>query len=205
MEVIAMVVIVAAGIGAAFVAYQVKTGRPMAARRAFARTPLTHVAEISASGVVRLSGTTRALGEPPVSEASGRPYLARDLRIVPTDGSDSGSPRGAQQAVDFLLDDGTGTALVHAAGGSVSVTRDFEAPRTTLDRVPWVDVLLREGGYHNGSPATCRVRVYEGVLPPGARAGVVGYAEPADATARAHGATIMVRAGDARGVVVRPE
>ncbi len=53
MVVIALVVIVAAGIGAAFVAYQVKTGRPMAARRAFARTPLTHVAEISASGVVR--------------------------------------------------------------------------------------------------------------------------------------------------------
>jgi len=150
--------------------------------------------------VRRLSGTARPLEEPPVSEASGRPYLAQDLRIAASDGGDSGITR----AVDFLLD-GTGVALVRAEHGLVTMARDFEAPRTTLDKVPWVDALLRAGGYRNGSPATCEVRVYEGVLLPGGHAGVVGHVEPADAAARAVGATVVVRAGDATAVIVHAE
>jgi len=167
------------------------------------RVPLTTLDAAGPPGVRRVAGTVRALDAPPVSEASGRPYVARDLRIAAHDGSGPVSYRGAQSACDFLLDDGTATALVRAeAGGRVALPRDFEAPRTTLDQVPWVDALLRAGGYRNGSPATCRIRVYEGVLSPGDRAEVVGHVEPADAQARALGAAFVVhdvRVGAAPG------
>jgi hypothetical protein len=205
MEIVLVVAAVLAGVVVAYLAQQAISGRAGSLRRAFARVPPSTVGAPHAPGVRRLSGTARPLEEPPVSEASGRPYLAQDLRIVASDGGDSGSMRGAQRAVDFLLDDGTGVALVRAEHGLVTIARDFEAPRTTLDKVPWVDALLRAGGYRNGSPATCKVRVYEGVLLPGGHAGVVGHVEPADAAARAVGATVVVRAGDATEVMVRAE
>jgi hypothetical protein len=174
------------------------------ARRAFA-TPLATIGEATAPGIARFAGTAVALGQAPVSEASGRPYVARDLRIVPGGGGDSASTRPAQQAVDFLLDDGTGVALVRAAEAGVTVDRDHEMPATTLDQVPWVDAILRSGGYRNGSPATCTIRLYEGVLGPGDRAGVVGHVEPADAEARAAGASVVVRPEGTTRVAIRKE
>lgn len=47
------------------------------------------------------------VGADPVSEVSGRSYLARELAIVPSSGGSDGTHRFGQ-AVDFLLDDGTG-------------------------------------------------------------------------------------------------
>src|SRR5690606_14200634 len=132
-------------------------------RRAFAG-PLVTIAGASAPGVARLAGSIRPIGEPPVSEASGRPWGARDLRITPGGDGDSASTRPSQQAVEFLLDDGTGVALVRARDAAVRIERDHEMPRTTLDQVPWVDAILRAGGYRNGSPSTCTIRLHEGVL-----------------------------------------
>lgn len=175
------------------------------AKRLFGSTPLETVDRATAGGVHRLAGVARPIGEPPVSEASGRPYVARDLRLRPHDGSGSSTMRAASQAVEFLLDDGTGRALVRATGAAVMLDRDHEAPRTTLDRVPWADALLRAAGYHNGSPSTCTVRIYEGVLQPGERAGVVGYVEAADDEARALGAAIVVRRAEGTPLAVRRE
>jgi len=203
MEIVLVAAAVLAGVGAAYLTIQRATGGGVAVRRGWRRVPLTTLAAAEPAGVRRLAGTVRAAGEPPVSEASGRAYVARDLRIGAHDGSGPLSWRGMQSAGDFLLDDGTGVALVRAAdGGRVALPRDFEAPRTTLDRVPWADALLRDHGYRNGSPATCRVRIYEGVLAPGDRAEVIGRVEPADAAARALGARfvvsdVRVRPGDA--------
>jgi hypothetical protein len=174
------------------------------ARRAFS-APLATIGDTTTPGVARFAGTALALGQAPVSEASGRPYVARDLRIVPGGGGDSGSTRPAQQAVDFLLDDGTGVALVRAGQAGVSLDRDHEMPGTTLDQVPWVDAILRSGGYRNGSPSTCTIRLYEGVLGPGDRAGVVGHVEPADAEARAAGASVVVRPEGGTRVAIRKE
>ncbi len=204
MQIVLVVVIVLAGLAAAYVAYQSVVGGPGAVRRGFRALPVSTLEE--GPGVRRLSGVARALGDPPQSEASGRSYLARDLRIVASDGGSPGnSTRGAQQAVDFLLDDGTGVALVRAQEGRVELSRDFEAPRTTLDQAPWADALLRAGGYSNGSPSTCRLRIYEGVLAPGDRAGVVGSVEPPDAAARAAGATAIVRPADGVELLIRAE
>lgn len=174
-------------------------------RRAFAKLPPTTVGEIVLPGPVRLSGRAIAIGEPPHSEASGRPYVARDLRIRETGTGDSGSIRPAKQAVDFLLDDGTGKVLVRPADAAIAIPRDFAAPETTLDQVPWVDALLRAGGYYNGSPTTCKIEVYEGVLEPGAPAGVVGHAEPPDAEARKLGAKWVLRTEDKTSVAIRSE
>lgn len=194
MEAVLVGAIVLASLLLAYLAYQALMGSPRGVRRRFAKLPVTHVADAVSPGVYRFEGRVRAIGEVPVSQASGRAYVARDLRIVPFDGGDSAGTRSAQQAVDFLVDDGTGVALVRAGRAAVAIDRDFEAPRSTLDRLPWVDELLREGGYVNGSPETCRIRLYEGVLSPGDPVGVIGQVEPADREARALGAAVVVSA-----------
>lgn len=203
MELLIAVVVALATIVLTYVVYRSMSGPSV--RRAFAEVPVTTVAGLAAPGRYRFSGTVVAIGEPPTSEASGRRYVARDLRIVASAG-DSGSTRPARQAVDFLLDDGSGRVLVRGRDAVVAIDRDFTAPRTTLDQVPWVDRLLRAGGYHNGSPATCTIRLYEGVLAPGARAGVLGHAEPAaDAYAAGLGATHVVRAQADVPLMIRAE
>lgn len=171
--------------------------------RTFTKTPLVRVAE-AAPGAARLSGRAVAVDAVPVSEASGRPFVARELAIVPSSDGSDGTHRFAQ-AVDFLLDDGSGIALVRGVGGRVSADRDYEAPVVTLDEVPWVDELLRSGGYHNGSPATCRVRLYEGVISDGATVGVVGQVEAPDDAARALGAVAVVRGTASAPVMIRAE
>lgn len=196
------VVIVLVSVGLAFVMYRA-VANP-SARRAFTRLPVTAAADVAGPGVHRLSGTVKPIGKAPVSEASGRSYVARDMRIVPSAG-DSGGTRAAQQAVDFLLEDGTAVALIRAGDAVLAIDRDFEAERTTLDQVPWIDALLRADGYHNGSPATCNIRFWEGVIAPGDRAGVVGYAEPADANAASLGASLVLRPEAGRPVMIRPE
>jgi hypothetical protein len=201
MDILLAALLVAAAIALLFVLRRTMGG---GSARAFAG-PLATIAGATEPRVARLAGTVRPLGEPPISEASGRPYVARDLRIVPGGDGDSASTRPAQQAVDFLLDDGTGIALVRAGDAAVRIERDHEMPRTTLDQVPWVDAILRAGGYRNGSPATCTIRLSEGVLEPGDRAGVVGHVEPADEAARAVGATVVVRPAGSARVAIRRE
>ncbi|GAA1897787.1 hypothetical protein [Actinomadura bangladeshensis] len=201
MDVFLVVLLVAVSLGGIALMYRRAGG---SVKRAFARTPPSTVADAVPSSTCRLSGRATAVGAVPVSEASGRPYLARDLAIIPSsDGSDGTHPFG--QAADFLLEDGTGVALIRAAGGRVAVEHDFTAPVTTLDKAPWADRLLRADGYHNGSPSTCRIRVYEGVIEPGARVGVLGRAEPPDAQARELGATLIIRGAGTAPVMIRPE
>ncbi|XRQ07142.1 hypothetical protein ACN3XK_63250 [Actinomadura welshii] len=194
MDVFLVLLVVVGSVGGLVLLYRRGGG---SVNRAFAKAPASTVA--AASGVCRVAGRVGAVGAVLVSEASGRSYVARELAIVPSsDGSDGTHRFG--QAVDFLLDDGSGVALVRG-GGRVAVARDFEAPVTTLDKVPWVDDLLRSGGYHNGSPATCRIRLYEGVIAPGAHVGVVGSAGPPDESARALGAVVVISGA----VMIRPE
>lgn len=193
------------GLGSVGVVYAVYRSMSTASgRRAFARLPVTAAADITGPGPYRLTGQVIPIGQPPRSQASDRPYVARDLRIVESAG-DSGSTRPARQIVDFLLDDGTGRVLVRADHASFTLARDFAAPRTTLDQVPWVDELLRAGGYHNGSPATCKIRIYEGVLAPGDRAGVIGHAAPADDHAASLGASHTISAESGSHLFIRAE
>lgn len=199
--VIAALIVLASG-GLTYALYRSMRGPSV--RRAFARTPLTATAGITTPGRYRLAGRVVPIGEVPTSETSGRRYVARELRIVASAG-DAGSTRPAQQAVDFLLDDGGARTLVRVDGARVALDRDYAAPKTTLDQVPWVDQLLRAGGYHNGSPTTCTIRLYEGVLAPGDRAGVLGYLEPADGHAAGLGATHVVRAGSDGPLLIRAE
>jgi hypothetical protein len=200
--------IIVALIAAVTIALILLTRRQMygpSVRRAFGKLPVTSLGDITMPGRYRLSGVAVAIDDPPVSEASGRPFVARDMRIHEHGTGDSGSLRPARQVIDFILNDGTGRALVRGADATVAIDRNFEMPQTTLDQVPWADELLRAGGYYNGSPSTCKIRVYEGVLQPGATAGVVGYVEVADREARRLGAQYVVRAEGQSPVAVRPE
>ncbi|GAA0553499.1 hypothetical protein GCM10009546_14440 [Actinomadura livida] len=200
MQVVLVLLLIVLSVGALVLVYM-RLG--FSVNRVFARTPLSTVATAE-PGVCRLAGRAVALGAAPVSEASGRAYVARRLAIVPSsDGSDGTHRFG--QAVDFLVDDGSGIALVKGAGGRVSVSQDYEAPVTTLDKVPWVDVLLRSGGYYNGSPTTCRIRLYEGVVEDGAQVGVRGQVEAPDDEARALGASVVIRGTASDPVMIRAE
>lgn len=173
--------------------------------RAFAKHSVTSIGDITLPGRYRLAGKAIAIGDAPVSEASGRPWLARDMRIDESSSGDSGTIRPARQAVDFLLDDGTGTVLVRGDGATVAIDRNFEMPQTTLDQVPWVDELLRAGGYFNESPKYCKIKLREGVLQEGTLTGVVGHLEIADAEARRLGAKWVVQAEGGTPVAIRPE
>lgn len=152
---------------------------------------------------VAVRGVARAAGLTPTSEATGREYLARDLRLRPFDGSSTSSTRAVGQAIDFLLDDDSGVALVRATSVQVMLSRDLRAPTTTLDQAPWAADLLRRVGYHDGSPERCRLSVWEGVLAPGESVEVAGTAVPPDAWATSLGARLMIVADDGGGVGIR--
>lgn len=152
---------------------------------------------------VALRGVARAAGPALTSEATGREYLARDLRLRPFDGSSTSSTRAVGQAIDFLVDDGSGVALVRATSVQVMLSRDLRAPTTTLDQAPWAADLLRRVGYHDGSPERCRVSVWEGVLAPGESVEVAGTVAPPDTRATALSARLMLIADDGGVVGIR--
>lgn len=192
-EVVAVAVIVAMAIGAAIALRGAMSGASTAAGQ-FRRYEAVPVGDVAAGEVVHVVGVVRAVGEPPVSEVSGRAFVARDLRITTNDGDGGHPARPARQVVDFMVDDGTGAILVRGDGALVAIERDAEMPATTLDQAMWLDPLLRASGYHNGSPATCKVRVREGVIGVGDRVGVVGLAV-ADPAAAAVDARLVLTAG----------
>ena len=201
MDVFLVLLLVAVSLGGIVLAHRRVGG---SVKRAFARTSPSTVADAAPSAMCRLSGRAVAVGAVPVSEASGRSHVARELAIIPSSDGSDGTHR-FEQAADFLLDDGTGVALVRGAGARVAAESDFKAPVTTLDKVPWVDKLLRAGGYHNGSPSTCRIRLYEGVIEVGAQVGVLGRAEPPDAEARELGATLVISGTASDPLMIRAE
>lgn len=164
-------------------------------RRQLAKSVPATVAEAEAGTVVRITGIVRAVGEAPISEISRRPFVARDLRITTEDGDGGHPTRPARQSFDFLIDDSTGVALVQARDAAVSIPRDAVLPTTTLDRVMWLDPILRASGYHHGSPQYCTVRASEGVVGPGDRISVVGQVGSGDTMARDLGARITITAG----------
>lgn len=203
MELVAFVVLGVVVIGGLYLMYQQMLGRPRSRDARFAAVEPTPVSGIREPGVHRLAGTARPLGEVLDSPVSGRPHLALDVLVQAH--QDGTTRRTHRSAVDFLLDDGTGVVLVHASEVEVAVEHDFESEPTPLDQVPFADEVLRRGGVRIGSPTTCRVRMWEGVIQPGERVGVLGQVEPADAAARSAGATWVVRSAEGTRLLVRRE
>lgn len=203
-DLLVVVIVVAAAIGAVVVVRRQMDGETII-RRQLAQAEVTTVATAVPGTVVRLTGVIRAVGEAPLSEMSERPFVARDLRITTRDGDGGHPTRPARQSFDFLLDDGTGVALIRASGAAVSLPRDVETPTTTLDRVMWLDPILRASGYHNGSPQTCRVTVSEGLVGPGDRVSAVGLVSADDAMAADLGARISLSSGDHPIAIVAPD
>lgn len=203
MELVAVAVLLVVVAAGSYLMYQQQMGHPRRIAARVASMPVTTLGEVDAPGPGRLTGVARALDVAPASPVSGRAYLALDVMVQAH--SDGVSRRTHRTAVDFLLDDGTGVALVRAAGEEIPVVHDHESQPTSLDRVDFADQVLRAGGVSIGSPSTCQVRMWEGVLQPGSTIGVVGRVEPADAAARAVGAGWVVRGHDDVRLLVRPE
>ncbi len=203
MELVALAVLAVVVVVGLYLMYQQMLGRPRNRDAQFAAATLTPISAIADSGVHRLAGTSRPVGEVADSPVSGRPYLALDVLVQAH--QDGTNRRIHRSAVDFLLDDGTGVALVRASEVEVAVEHDFESEPASLDQVPFADQVLRNGGIRIGSPTTCRVRMWEGVLRPGERVGVLGHVEPADAAARSAGASWIVRPSEGVRLLVRRE
>lgn len=158
MDVVLVVLLVIMSVAGMAWIHRRQSGAGFVAR---ALTRATAATVDSASGrvgtSVALTGVVRAGAVVSVSAATGRAYVARDLRLRPFDGASASSTRSACEAVDFLLEDDTGVAFVRAGQAMVVLPRDVQAPTTTLDQAPWAMELLRQTGYHTGSPQQCRV------------------------------------------------
>lgn len=169
--------------------------------RAIAAATPTSVSDVVAGTAHRIDGTVRAAAPPGPSPATGRPCVAYDVGISAFAG-DSPSRRSAHGAQDFLVEDGTGTILVRSDGAAVAVERDLDAPRTTLDQVPFADQVLRSQGVSIGSPTTCRIDMAEGIIAVGDRVSVLGHVDAADDEARSLGATFVLRAAPDRSLLI---
>lgn len=171
--------------------------------RAIAAATPTSVSELVAGTARRIDGTVRAAAPPGPSPATGRPCVAYDVGISAFAG-DSPSRRSAHGAQDFLVEDGTGTILVRSDGAAVAVAveRDLDAPRTTLDQVPFADQVLRSQGVSIGSPTTCRIDMAEGIIAVGDRVSVLGHVDAADEEARSLGAAFVLRAAPDRSLLI---
>ncbi len=176
-------------------------GTPGKVTRAIAAAEPTAVAALAPGTAQRVDGIARPVAPPSPSPATGRPCVAYDVWISAFPG-DSPSRRSAQAAVDFLVEDDTGTVLVRAAGAAVAIERDTSAPTTTLDQVPFADQVLRAQGVSIGSPTTCRVEMVEGVLGPGDPVSVLGHVEAPDADALALGAAFVLCTTPDRPVLI---
>lgn len=193
MEIVIVVVLLGVGIAIAWRMRGALEGTPRQVTRAIERVAPTPLAGVEAGGRHRIDGVARPVDQPFPSPATGQPCLAYDVWISAFPG-DSPSRRSAQGAEDFLLDDGTAVALVRVDGAAISIERRHEAPRTTLDQVPFADQVLRSQGVSIGSQATCRLEMREGIIGPGDPVAVVGQVDPADDDARRLGADYVVRA-----------
>lgn len=204
MDVVLVVLLVIMSVAGMAWIHRRQSGAGFVAR---ALTRATAATVDSASGragtSVALTGVVRAGAVVPVSAATGRAYVARDLRLRPFDGASASSTRSACEAVDFLLEDDTGVAFVRAGQAMVVLPRDVQAPTTTLDQAPWARELLRQTGYHTGSPQQCRLSVWEGVLAPGDRVQVVGTVAEPDEQAQALAARIAIVPGQGGTVGIR--
>lgn len=201
--VLGVLVVVVSVVGVVWFARH-QTGAGLVAREFARAVPETVATAADRTGAfVALTGVVRAAEVVAVSEATGRDYVARDLRLRPFDGATASSTRSACQAVDFVVEDDTGAALVRAEEARVVLARDVKAPQTTLDQAPWAAQLLRQAGYHDGSPSQCRLSVWEGVLAPGDRVQVAGMVAAPDEHAVALGAKIVIVSGEGGAVCVR--
>lgn len=151
-------------------------------RRALRAARRVPIAEVREGEVVRVTGRVRGVSELLRAPLSGRPCVFFEVTVEEYRSSGK-SGRWVrilreQEAMDFLVEDGTGKALVRADGMRVLAQRDHEQSSGTFnDATPELEAFLaRHGEKSTGWIFNRRLRYREGIFEPGETVTVLGEA-----------------------------
>jgi hypothetical protein len=141
--------------------------------------PVT-IRDATAGSVVRIAGRAQLAGTPLEAPLTGRPCAAWEVVVEefwPMHGAWAPVVRDAR-AVDFLLRDATGVALVTVRGGTVTLTPDTRFSSGWAPPAPRVAEFLRRYNQPPWGPMGPRsLRCLEGVILDKAKVAAIGVAE----------------------------
>jgi hypothetical protein len=182
-------------IGLAVLVYRVAFSPRARGRRALDRAPRTPVGEVRRGEMVKVVGQVGFAVEPLRAPMSGRPCVCWHVRVQEArQGAQGGSWTDVLDEVEgqeFLLDDGTGVAVVRGV-----------APEATMARSgPWIDNYVNDfppevedflgsrGEQVRGALGKRVMRYEERILDEGAQVAVLGTARQGGAP---EGATVVI-------------
>ena len=149
-------------------------------RRALKAAPRVDIARVQQGQVAKIAGAVRPLGEPLRAPLTGRACVFYEVTVEEYRSSGK-SGRWVEiikdvDAQDFLLEDGTGRAVVKTAGMKVLPVKDRELKSGFLnDASPVLEDFLRQHGQSSqGWVFNKNLRYKEGVFEPGERVTVLG-------------------------------
>jgi len=150
------------------------------ARRAMRALPVRPIAEALEAEKVRISGPARPLAEPLTAPLSGRPCACWRVVVEEKVRRDKTTYWRTvvddHEVVDFVIEDGSGKAVVRTAMVQPVLDRDMDARSGFLnDATPELEAFLSERGHSSqGWVFNKTMRYREGVLEPGESVCVVG-------------------------------
>jgi hypothetical protein len=149
-------------------------------RRALKQAPRVDIKDAPSGSVVKLVGRVRAVREPLRSPLGGRACVFFETTVEryhsQRRGGDWRQIIHETDSTNFLLEDGTGRALVRAAGMKVLSVKDVERASGFLnDAAPDLEAYLaRHGHQSQGLIFNKALRFREGVFEPGELVAVIG-------------------------------
>ncbi len=165
----------------AFFIYQAYFSPEAKIRRTLKEARPVPISEAQAGQVVRIIGAVKPIGEPLRAPLSGKPCVFFEVTVEEhrSDGSKTGSWTEIireTDVADFLVEDGTGRALVKTNAMKVLPVKDTELQSGFLkDAKPELEAFLqRHGQKSQGVLFNKSLRYKEGVFEPGERVSVLG-------------------------------
>lgn len=185
MSIVVKLVVVVAVIVVVLVALARVFGRRARLRRGLAAARQWAIRDVPEGQVGRLAGMAAALGEPLVAPLSGRPCVYYDVRVQRHRGLETSDffeleheLIAERRTVPFVLDDGTGRAIIDASHGDVGIGVDLERWSDINDPLtPQEEAFLaRHGESKRGLILGKKLRFAESIIEVGERIAVVGTA-----------------------------
>jgi hypothetical protein len=169
-----LVVVVLAVVAALALVYYSSEGQRM--KRQLALVAVRPIAELTAGGVARVTGTLRYLKAPLTAPVTSRACAFYRVTVSERRGKHWRQVLDETSGTDFLVSDASGTLLVRPANATVHVVRDghassgtFESPTPEMTRL-----LGRHGQSARGMLFNRTLRFHEGVLAEGETVTVAG-------------------------------
>jgi len=143
-------------------------------RRAMAQATRRTIAAFGDGEEARIAGIVRP-GDCLTAPLSGRRCVYHELVLLEEDSDGDTTLLETSQGLPFVLEDGTGRALIDPAGAQVAIAQAEHAREGRLDvSIPSHEQLLLLHGLASARDKPLRFR--ERVIPPGARIAVLGRA-----------------------------